>query len=219
MSHDPQPWLALASLATLCACSLVPAGAVRTGASRSVDPTQLVVTSGAIDALGSMRFQTRSSTLRAQLRDGLLAALELEFRYLGPSASAAPLASGELRRQIGIKLRAKDSCNVVYVMWHIEPRTALEVSFKSNPGQSQHRECGDRGYTFLRPRWTAQPTPIEVGARHTLLAEIKDDELSVFADGALRWVGALPAAALALDGPAGLRADNGSFEIALRGAP
>lgn len=57
----------------------------------------------------------------------------LRFRYRGPSTIEKPLASGETRRQIGLKLRANNSCNVLYVMWRIEPEEELVVSIKSNP--------------------------------------------------------------------------------------
>ena len=35
----------------------------------------------------------------------------LRFRYLGSSGNELPLASGMARRQIGLKLRARDACN------------------------------------------------------------------------------------------------------------
>src|SRR4051812_22458153 len=79
----------------------------------------LCVTNGAITEVGngSLLAETESSRAIAPGTDGRVA--ELRFRYLGQSASIRPLASGELRQQIGLKLRAKNQCNLLYVMWHI----------------------------------------------------------------------------------------------------
>src|SRR5690606_21988292 len=109
------------------------------------------VTSGEIESVTDGGFSNRSPTLRAWLGRSPRSAAELDFVYHGPTASDAPLASGELRRQIGLELRAQDSCNVLYVMWHISPEPGLVVSVKSNPGQTRHAECGARGYSFLQP--------------------------------------------------------------------
>ena len=62
-----------------------------------------------------------------------------------------PLASGEMRRQFGLKLRAEDACNLVYAMWRIEPESKLVVSVKSNPGQHTSAQCGNRGYQNIKP--------------------------------------------------------------------
>ena len=79
-------------------------------------------------------------------------AAELAFVYRGPSREETRLASGELRRQIGLKLRARDTCNVVYVMWQLEPEPRILVSMKRNPGLSTHAGCGAGGYVTLEPR-------------------------------------------------------------------
>ena len=182
----------------------------------SVEPSELAATSGEIATLGPGRFAIHSPTLRAELGRTPRAAAEVEFVYLGPTASDAPLASGELRRQIGLKLRARDTCNVVYVMWHIEPSPRIVVSVKSNPGQSQHSECGDRGYSVLAPT-SSEPAPkVARGQAHVLGAEIRGRDLWVKADGKASWVGRLPAEAFEFDGPVGLRSDNGEFSVALR---
>src|SRR5579859_7144712 len=66
----------------------------------------LCVTNGAVSSLptGRLVIDTASSRGFARGSDGQAA--EIRFRYLGPSASSKPLASGEMRRQIGIKLHA-----------------------------------------------------------------------------------------------------------------
>jgi len=121
-----------------------------------------------------------------------------------------------VRRQIGLKLRAKDTCNVVYVMWHVEPTPGVFVSIKSNPGKATHAECGDRGYTTPKPARTASAPRIEPGSSNVLRADLEARVLRVHADDALVWEGTLPDDAFAFDGPAGLRTDNGAFDATLR---
>ena len=43
--------------------------------------------------------------------------VELRVRDRGPVANAQALGSGEMRRQIALKLRAQDPCNLLYVSW------------------------------------------------------------------------------------------------------
>jgi hypothetical protein len=137
------------------------------------------------------------------------------FTYQGPSQLTVPLASGELRRQIGLKLRAQNTCNVVYVMWHVAPTGGVYASVKSNPGQSTHAACGDRGYINLKPTWQAQVAPIQPGEPRSLSASIDDDVLRVSVDGVPAWEGTLPAVSMALEGPIGVRSDNGDFDLTL----
>lgn len=172
------------------------------------------VTSGVIRALPDERLGIEVPEVRAVLRRRTAPAAEIRFRYLGPTSATKPLASGEVRRQIGLKLRAQDTCNVVYVMWHIEPDRRLAVSIKRNPGQRTHTECGARGYVNLRPRRNASTAPVRIGSSHTLRAVLLNDTLTVWADGVVAWEGALPATLLDFDGPVGLRSDNAAFELA-----
>jgi hypothetical protein len=123
------------------------------------------------------------------------------------------LESGELRRQIGLKLRAQDTCNVIYVMWHIEPATGIVVSVKRNRGQRTHVDCGARGYTIIRAaRRTPVPT-VEPGSWHSMRAALGEGALTVWSDGAVVWEGALPVNLIDFDGPVGVRSDNARFEI------
>lgn len=176
----------------------------------------LRVTSGTIESEGPGRFSNRSPTLRAWLGSTPRSAAALEFVYRGPTLEAAPLASGELRRQIGLELRARDTCNVVYVMWHIEPSPGIVVSVKSNPGQSRHSECRDRGYSFLQPVTSETAPLVAPGQPHVLAAAIRGRRLHVSTDGRESWVGELPVAAFEFDGPVGVRSDNADFSAALR---
>lgn len=183
----------------------------------SVPLASLCVTQGRlVSGADGRSIGLHDSVFRAVIAGDRSHSAELVFRYEGPSVFATPLASGELRRQIGLKLRAQDTCNVVYVMWHLEPTPKIAVSVKHNPGASTHRECGDRGYDNVRPETSTRPPPIERGARHVLRAELEGGDLRVTADAVVVWTGRLPAAAATFDGPAGLRTDNGAFEVELR---
>jgi hypothetical protein len=154
--------------------------------------------------------------MRAQLAAPGPATAELRFHFRGPTEAEVPLASGELRRQIGIKLRARDGCNVVYAMWHIEPTRGLSISVKSNPSKHESSACGDAGYQSLEPREQQDVPVIEADSQHTLRASILGDDLQVYADGKLSWVAELPAEAFSFDGPMGVRSDNGVFDMEFR---
>src|SRR5947209_18909792 len=89
---------------------------------------ELCVTNGAIASspAGWRRVDGASSRAVVSGSDG--SAAELRFRYLGPSAETKPLASGAVRRQIGLKLRAQAACNLIYAMWCIAPEAGIAVS-------------------------------------------------------------------------------------------
>lgn len=176
-------------------------------------PGGLRVTSGSVDRLGGGRYAVDSGAMRAVAPGSRGDRARLQFTYRGPSRESAPLASGELRRQIGLKLRARDTCNVVYAMWRIEPSSGVAVQVKSNPGQSRHAQCGDRGYETLDAGRKAAAPAVAPDAPHVLEAAIDGGALRVVADGVVVWEGRLPASALAFDGPAGVRSDNGAFEF------
>jgi hypothetical protein len=180
-----------------------------------VDASALRMECGSVARAPDGWLALRSACIRAVVGDRPRAVVELAFRYRGPTREAEPLASGELRRQIGLKLRARDTCNVVYVMWHVEPTGGVHVSVKSNPGQREHAECGDRGYVNLPPH-SDGVARILPGELHALAARIDGDVLRVTADAALAWEGRLPGEAFAFDGPVGIRADNGEFDVELR---
>ena len=174
----------------------------------------LVVTSGRIEGTEELGFRT--PTIRATVGVVARSAIEMDFRYLGPTIETAPFASGEIRRQIGLKLRAHDGCNVLYVMWHIEPQAGLHVSLKANP-ELGSTDCHDHGYQTIAPAWSlAEVRPVTVGETRTLAARIVGAELQVTVDGAPAWRAPLPPLAFAVDGPVGVRSDNGQFSVILR---
>ena len=159
--------------------------AIAEDALQPVAVADLCVTNGEISAVVGGRLRVETPSSRAVLRSLTDPVAEIAFRYLGPTAGEKPLASGELRRQVGLKLRARDSCNLIYAMWRIEPDSRVVVSIKRNPGMTQHAECDAHGYTNLQPT----------------------------ADGKVVWSGDLGPHSLELDGPVGMRSDNARFEF------
>jgi len=123
------------------------------------------------------------------------------------------LGSGEIRRQFGLKLRAANGCNLVYAMWRIEPKQELVISEKLNPGQTTSAECGTNGYRNLKPTQSVNPPLLKEGQSHTLRAEAEAGKMKVFIDNKLHWEGLLDKEAVALEGPSGVRTDNGRFKF------
>jgi len=146
-------------------------------------------------------------------------AAALTFTYKGESFETRELAGGQARRQIGLKLRAQDSCNVVYVMWRLDPTPKLDISVKLNLMKKTHEECGADGYVKVRPHKKQLVPAFEYGKTHTLRAEIVGDELYAWIDDQLLWQGTLPDTARSLSGPAGVRSDNVKFDLVTFSAP
>ena len=175
----------------------------------------LCVTKGAAKIGATVIEPTMRAVALGSRGDG--AALELVYR--GDTEATRELASGAARRQVGLKLRAQDSCNVVYVMWRLDPKPMLEVSIKLNPGKATHAECGAEGYTKIKPT-KSWPVPVlAAGDKHVLRAAINGDDLTAWIDEKVAWRGTLPASARALVGPAGIRSDNLSFDLVGFSAP
>lgn len=176
---------------------------------------QLCVTEGRLESLPSGRLAVAESKFRAVAGRAGGSAAELRFTYLGPTRQSSALGSGAVREQLGLKLRAQDPCNLVYVMWRITPVSKLVVSLKKNPGQHTSAECANHGYRNLKPE-RSEPLPAPApGSSHVLSAGMRGDELQVQVDGATVWAGRLGGEARALNGPAGLRSDNVRFEFDL----
>jgi hypothetical protein len=174
-----------------------------------VSRASLCVTEGEVGEASGGRLAVNSSKMRAYFDAFTAPVAEMDFTYLGSTGNEARLGSGELRRQLGLKLRAADACNLVYVMWRIEPESKLVVSIKSNPGQHTSAECANRGYRNIKP----------ARSKHTLRAEMNGGSLTVFADGVNVLDGDLGADALAFDGPIGMRSDNAKLELRLLAEP
>ncbi len=153
-------------------------------------------------------------TFRAVARGHAGDAASVKVTVHGATTESRALASGQQRRQLGLKLRAGDGCNLVYVMWRLDPKPKLDVSVKRNPGARTAKECGARGYTKVRPDGALPPPALDDGTPHELRAEIAGDLLTAWIDGRVSWQGKLPDDARELAGPAGLRSDNLAYDIA-----
>ena len=199
-------------VAMTVSCGSTPLDAAPSVELKAVGHDALCVTKGSI-----VERSVSEPTVRAFARGTAGDAAALKFTYRGASDGARELASGQVRRQLGLKLRAANSCNVVYVMWRQDPKSKLEVSVKSNPGKQTHEDCGADGYTKVKP--AANVPELEVGKTYTLRAEIAGDELTAWVDGHVVWRGTLPASARELRGPAGIRSDNVKFDIDEFAAP
>jgi hypothetical protein len=178
--------------------------------------SQLCITEGTLESLPDRRLLVAVAKLRAVLAArGGRQAIEARFTYLGPTEETAPLRSGEMRRQFGLKLRAADACNLVYAMWRFAPRPSLIVSVKSNPGTHLSSACGAAGYRTVKPRRLALVVAPSIGTTHRLAASLNGAALRILIDGAPVWEGELGPEALAADGPVGIRSDNARLELRL----
>jgi len=216
----------LAVLAAACDRSAplvrpAPAAAVPSLATREATPmassnlalSRLCVTEGTLTPQGEHLF-IDVPKCRAVSALATEQAAELRFTYLGPTAETTALGSGRVRRQIGLKLRAQNGCNLVYAMWRLEPKNEIAVQVKRNPGQATFAECENRGYRNVQPQRGGPLPDVAEGSSHVLRAELHGTALTVWANHALVWQGDVGADVLDFDGPVGLRTDNGRFAVA-----
>lgn len=168
------------------------------------------VSDGKIERSTDGHLMVLTKEMRATLKFLTPQSVNLKFTYLGPTSDVSRLGNGEVRSQFGIKLRAQDTCNVVYVMWHFAPDQKIAVSVKRNPGKRTHEECLDNGYiNGLKPLVLALPKNIRPSDQsHSFTASMNGSDLTVTADGIVVWKGDLGRVALEFNGPVGLRSDN-----------
>jgi hypothetical protein len=182
-----------------------------------IDRNDLCVTNGAVSTLPDGRLAVGTPSSRAVVRTTPESTAdqvaEIRFRYLGPTPTSKPLASGELRRQIGLKLRAQDTCNLIYAMWHIEPDPRVAVSIKRNAGMDTHEQCHAGGYVIFKAQDRVELSPMRPGEAHALRAELHGNDMTVTADGKVAWQGNFGNELPPLNGPPGLRTDNARFEL------
>ncbi len=170
--------------------------------------SRMKVTEGSLEPGPGEQLLVDGPRMRAVVPGSATSAVELRFTLLGPTTNQVALASGEQRQQVGLKLFAVDACNVLYAMWRLAPKPGLVVNFKRNPGQHLSRECGNRGYTIVRPNQHTALRPLEPGVAHTLRARFDGPTLRVWVDDTLAWSGTVPEEALAQGAPVGIRSDN-----------
>jgi len=141
----------------------------------------------------------------------------LQFRYRGPSEKTSLLDSGSFVRQIGLKMRGMNTCNLLYVMWRIKPTEEIYIAIKRNPGKSKYKECLSRGYLQLG-RVPLKPLGITAATQkaHRLGASVTETDglytCVVTIDGRRIWSSKIDAKHISdIKGPVGIRSDNGSF--------
>ncbi len=179
---------------------------------------ELCVTTGAVKSEDD-RIRIEEPTVRAVALGSTGDAAALRFTYEGPTDEVDALGSGQIRKQLGIKLRAEDGCNLIYVMWRLDPKPGIEVSVKRTPGARTHEECGTGGYTKIKPTRSKRVRRPKPGEEHLLQAQLDGRDLTAWVDGKVVWQGRLDKAAAALSGPAGLRTDNVQVEAELLAVP
>jgi len=182
----------------------------------AVNRASLCITEGAIDEAAGNRLSVNVPKMRAYVNRWTSDAIEARFTYLGPTDTLAPLGSGEVRQQFGLKLRAQDACNLVYAVWRFAPKSQVVVSVKSNPGEHTSAECGNRGYRNIKPQEAGRVAPPRPGEAHALRAEMNGEELGVFVDDTPVWKGRVTAEPPSLNGPVGIRSDNVRLELGLQ---
>jgi len=207
--------IALCALVSACATKTVAPARATSTTLQKVERAKLCVTEGEVRDAGDGQMEVDSPAMRAVVAGSEPEVAELHFVYRGPTAQTSALANGEVRRQVALKLRAEDSCNVVYVVWRFEPESKLVVQTKANPGKHSHRECGDKGYENVAPRAAKQVPPPAAGEEHSLQARLTGEDLMVYLDRDLVWEGDLGSKA-DFSGPVGIRTDNArlAFELA-----
>jgi hypothetical protein len=213
---------ALVVAAAVAALAATPSLAAPTAPLKTVPLSSLQVTEGTLSPFGTDgSLRTTDPAMRAVVRDHGHHATRarLSFQLRGPSTTTTALGSGLIRQQIGLKLLAANPCNLVYVMWRDSPDRAIEVSVKSNPGQTTSAQCGNAGYSDVAviPLTSAAATdrsPHVIEAR--VRSSLSGAKLTVLADKAVVYQGTLPAATTAgLNGPAGVRSDDGDYTLRL----
>ncbi len=219
----------IAALATGGGLLLVAAAlAARTPPFTPVHLRALDVTEGSISSTGpGGALHTADSAMRAEVLDGGRHArsARIWFRYLGESTTTVPLGSGLVRRQIGLKLRSADPCNLLYVMWHAYPDDAIQVQVKRNPGQSTSAECGNRGYTTITTIPLSSGNGLDDHSPHRLQVETRRNAngaltMAILHDGSpLPKLHVSAALSTGLRGPIGVRSDNGDYVFRLSSRP
>ncbi len=131
-------------LCLICVLSLI--SQAGSGPWTTINGENLCITEGAIEKASGGAVRVSVPKMRAYVAEETAPAAELRLTYLGPTSKDSALGSGVMRRQFGLKLRAQDACNLVYVMWRIEPESKLVVSVKQNAGQHTSAE----GFAYLQ---------------------------------------------------------------------
>jgi hypothetical protein len=81
----------------------------------AMPPNALEVTEGIV-TFGNGQFEVAHKQMRAVLIRQTAPNATIVFTYLGPTSEVSHLDNGEVRHQLGLKLKAQNACNLVYVL-------------------------------------------------------------------------------------------------------
>jgi hypothetical protein len=181
-----------------------------------VNFSDLNITSGAITELEPTNLSINEPVTRATLKTCNAQVACVQFRHLGPTSRIVQSGNGQEFHQIGLKLRSLNPCNLIYVMWRIKPQPKLIILLKRNPERSTSAECGNRGYTTLAE---IPFQPFLVGQFNELMACVQthpdgQGEVRCW----VNWQEVLQAPVSsdvlqAVNGPPGIRTDNGQYHL------
>jgi hypothetical protein len=118
-----------------------------------------------------------------------------------------------MRRQIGIKLRAQDTCNIAGANWHIETDARVAVAVKRNGGRHTNAQRSAQGYLNMKPMRDRNAPAIGQDEWHELKAVLSDSSLPFWTNGQVAWDGSVAAPLALIEGPVGPRSDHGRFEL------
>lgn len=173
----------------------------------NISKNRLRVTLGKISTSPSGILSISDPEVRAMVEGGKPQKIAMSFTYLGPTEKTEPLASGRIRRQLGLKMAQENSCNRISIMWHAYPATRIQIQTKENPGKETSSECGASGYSTVANIIKNVPA-LKLGSSHKLETELIGRQLTVYIDDKKIWSGSVPAKTLKFNGQVGVRTDN-----------
>jgi hypothetical protein len=185
--------------------------------------TALGLLAGLINPVTAATFKVTNGT--ATYKDGVIevssVASRIDFpntngerfgiiaQYNGPTETTIPLASGVVQEQFGIKLRAANTCNLIYIMRRFTPVSKVTIMYKQNIGMTTHEECGDKGYAIIKDI----PVPsIPVGTLVRLEGKFEGSTLTVKLNDKIIWVGLVD---FRQTGISGFRSDNAKVKFSV----
>jgi hypothetical protein len=180
---------------------------------------KLSITEGEAAEIRPGVFNSTSSKLRVWSEGGQTGkGVRAEFKFQGLASKVMPLGSGAERYQLGVFLAAKNQCNLLYVMWRL-PKSGpgeIVVQRKINAKQSTHKQCENRGYQTVQPKFMKKAPELMAGSRHTLEVQLDKNELTVKVDSEVLWSGEIDLNDLdSANGSSGWRSDNVNAEFTL----
>jgi hypothetical protein len=159
------------------------------------------VTNGTI-TYANNKFYTEDSATRMEFPKTDGNSLTILAEYLGKTTITEPLASGVVQEQFGIKLRAANTCNLVYVMRRFSPYSRVTIMYKQNIGMTTHEECKDGGYVIVKD---ISVPAVPIGTTVKLSAKFDNNILTVTLDDKIVWAGIVDFKQV---GVSGFRSDN-----------